>query len=98
MGRTVPTFTERIHQAAEHWSKFRRALLRQDRPYFDRIFQTCRTYPQSIMYQASDNAMETILLTKALDQEKRIATLEKLLGIEPVQQQDCLTFAEQSDD
>lgn len=81
MGRTVPTFTNRIHQAATHWSKFRRALLCQDRVHFDLIFQECRTYPQAIMYQCSDNTMATILLTKALDL-KRVATLEAKLGIE----------------
>ena len=79
MGRTVPTFRQRIEEAIRHWAKFRRALRREDQPYFDRLFLCVRSYTQAATYQSSDNTMEAIFLSIALDQEKRIAALEQLL-------------------
>src|ERR1700724_4204231 len=69
MGRTVPTFRQLIDDAMARWSKFRRALRREDQEYFDRLFRRVRSYTQAATYQASDNPMEAILLSIALDQE-----------------------------
>src|ERR1700675_204222 len=77
MGRTVPTFRQLIDDAIARWSKFRRALRREDQEYFDRLFRRVRTYTQAATYQASDNPMEAILLSIALDQEKRLDALER---------------------
>src|ERR1700731_2450827 len=76
MGRTVPTFRQLIDDAITRWSKFRRALRREDQEYFDRLFRRVRTYTQAATYQASDNPMEAILLSIAIDQEKRLDALE----------------------
>jgi hypothetical protein len=77
MGRTVPTFRQLIEDAMARWSKFRRALRREDQEYFDRVFRHVRSYTQAATYQASDNPMEAILLSIALDQEKRLDALER---------------------
>jgi len=77
MGRTVPTFRQLIDDAIVRWTKFRRALRREDQEYFDRLFRRVRTYTQAATYQASDNPMEAILLSIALDQEKRLDALER---------------------
>lgn len=79
MGRTVPTFVQLIQQAAEHWNKFRRALRREDHEHFDRLFVRVRYYTQAATYQCHDNPMEAILLSIALDQEKRLNAVEKVL-------------------
>lgn len=79
MGRTVPTFVQLIQQATEHWKKFRRALRREDQPHFDRLFVSVRCYTQAATYQCHDNPMEAILLCIALDQEKRLYAVEKIL-------------------
>jgi len=79
MGRTVPTFVQLIQQAAERWKKFRRALRREDQPHFDRLFLRVRCYTQAATYQCHDNPMEAILLSIALDQEKRLSAVEKVL-------------------
>jgi hypothetical protein len=79
MGRTVPTFVQLIQQAAERWKKFRRALRREDQPHFDRLFIRVRCYTQAATYQCHDNPMEAILLSIALDQEKRLSAVEKVL-------------------
>ena len=79
MGRTVPTFVQLVQQAAERWNKFRRALRREDQAYFDRIFLRVRFYTQAATYQANDNPMEAIFLSVAIDQEKRLAAVERVL-------------------
>jgi hypothetical protein len=79
MGRTVPTFVQLIEQNAERWKKFRRALRREDQPHFDRLFVRVRCYTQAATYQCHDNPMEAILLSIALDQEKRLDAVEKVL-------------------
>lgn len=79
MGRTVPTFVQLIEQHAERWKKFRRALRREDQPHFDRLFVRVRCYTQAATYQCHDNPMEAILLSIALDQEKRLDAVEKVL-------------------
>jgi hypothetical protein len=82
MGRTVPTFVQLIQNAALHWTKFRRALRREDQPFFDRLFHRARCYTQAATYQCHDNPMEAILLSIALDQEKRVDALERALHIQ----------------
>ena len=77
MGRTVPTFRQLVDDAIARWAKFRRALRREDQEYFDRLFRRVRFYTQAATYQASDNPMEAILLSIALDQEKRLDALER---------------------
>lgn len=82
MGRTVPTFRQLVEETAQRWAKFRRALRREDQEYFDKLFLHVRCYTQAATYQCNDNPMEAILLSIALDQEKRLATLERLLRCE----------------
>ena len=82
MGRTVPTFRQLIDDAIARWSKFRRALRREDQEHFDRLFHRVRCYTQAATYQCHDNPMEAILLSIALDQEKRITALERSAGCE----------------
>ena len=79
MGRTIPTFRQLIDEAVLRWAKFRRALRREDREYFDRLFRRVRSYTQAATYQCSDNPMEAVFLSIALDQEKRLAALERLI-------------------
>ena len=79
MGRTVPTFVQLVEQTAQRWTKFRRALRREDQEHFDRLFLCVRSYTQAATYQCNDNPMEAILLSIALDQEKRLTALEKVL-------------------
>ena len=77
MGRTVPTFRQLVDDAIARWAKVRRALRREDQEYFDRLFRRVRSYTQAATYQAGDNPMEAILLSIALDQEKRLDALER---------------------
>jgi hypothetical protein len=80
MGRTLPTFVQLVEAAVQKWQKFRRALRREDQEHFDRLFRRVRCYTQAATYQANDDPMEAILISIALDQEKRITKLEGLAG------------------
>src|SRR5271169_755359 len=80
MGRTVPTFVQLIQDTIARWSKFRRALRREDQEHFDRLFRRARCYTQAAAYQCNDNPMEAILLSIALDHEKRLDSLERAVG------------------
>ena len=82
VGRTVPTFRQLIDLTAARWHKFRRALRREDQGYFDRLFRRVRRYTQAATYQAHDNPMEAILLSTALDHEKRLEALEQQQNLE----------------
>jgi hypothetical protein len=79
MGRTVPTFVQLVEETTQRWAKFRRALKKEDQPHFDRLFASVRCYTQAATYQCHDNPMEAILLSIALDQEKRLHAIEKVL-------------------
>ena len=79
MGRTVPTFVQLVEQTTQRWAKFRRALRREDQAHFDRLFVRVRCYTQAATYQCNDNPMEAILLSIALDQEKRLHAVEQVL-------------------
>jgi hypothetical protein len=79
MGRTVPTFRQLVEAATQHWAEFRRALRREDQEHFDRLFLRVRLYTQAATYQCNDDPMEAILLAIALDQEKRLHAIEKVL-------------------
>jgi hypothetical protein len=80
MGRTTPTFVALLRQTEEYWDKFRRALRREDRPHFERLFHQVHYFTPSAMYQCHDNPVETILLTILLAHEMRIAAIEETLG------------------
>jgi hypothetical protein len=79
MGRTVPTFRQLIEEATQRWSKFRRALRREDQAHFDHLFHRVRCYTQAATYQCNDDPMQSILLSIALEQEKRLDALERAL-------------------
>ena len=82
MGRTLPTFVQLIEVTLQKWQKFRRALRREDQGHFDQLFRRVRCYTQAATYQCNDNPMEAIVLSIALDQEKRITALENLAGLD----------------
>jgi hypothetical protein len=92
MGRTLPTFRQLIDDAIARWSKFRRALRREDQEYLDRLFRRVRSYTQAATYQASDNPMEAILLSIALDHEKRLDVLERTVHTPELSADSTLTL------
>jgi hypothetical protein len=81
MGRTVPTYVQLISEQAAKWSKFRRALRREDKLHFDRLIASVRYYSQAATLQCSDDPRESIVLSMLLDLKKRIASIEASLQL-----------------
>jgi hypothetical protein len=68
-----------ISEQASKWSKFRRALRREDQLHFDRLIASTRYYSQAGAFQTSDDPRESIVLSMLLDLQKRVAGLEARL-------------------
>ncbi len=80
MGRTVPTFTNIIDQEAESWSKFRRGLRKEDQEVFDELFRAAKLHLAENFYAMRTVPFESIIMSIALEQAKRLKELERRIG------------------
>lgn len=60
----------------DRWSDYRRALRRQDKPHFDRLFEHASAHADASGYLNHQTPEIPILISILLEQEKRIASLE----------------------
>ena len=82
MGRTVATFRDLIEQELASWERvFGRALRREERSYFQLMFNRVRLYVQACTYEFPVHALDAINVTIGLDHEIRLRALEARLGI-----------------
>ncbi len=82
MGRTLATFRDLIEQELLSWERvFGRALRREERAYFEAMFNRVRLYTQACTYEYPVHAMDAINVTIGLDHEIRLRALEARLGI-----------------
>jgi hypothetical protein len=79
MGRTNPTFRDRLRRLEREFSDYRRALRRRDRPHFDRLFEHARDHADACGYLNHDTPLVPVLVSIALEQEARIAALDARL-------------------
>ncbi|WP_101296500.1 hypothetical protein [Halegenticoccus soli] len=79
MGRTNPTYRDAVRATEDRWADYRRALRRRDRPHFDRLFEHARAHADAGGYLNHQFAEILILVSVALEQERRIASLEERL-------------------
>ncbi|SEN32141.1 hypothetical protein SAMN05216388_1002309 [Halorientalis persicus] len=77
MGRTNPTFRDRLERLRADWSDYRRALRRRDEPHFDRLFEHARAHADACGYLNHDSPIVPVLLSVALEQQATIAALEE---------------------
>lgn len=80
MGRTNPTFRNLLEAVEDRWGAYRRALRRRDRPHFDRLFADADSHADAAGYLNADDAMDPILFSMLLEQQKRIAALDRRLA------------------
>jgi hypothetical protein len=86
MGRTVPTYIDQVRELEARWSKFRRALRRDDRLHFDRLLRSVRQYSPSGVCQNSDDVRESVALSILLDLQKRLAVIVAKLAVQDVEE------------
>ena len=76
MGRTVPTFSNLIESELASWSKFRRALRKEDREVFDDLFRAARMHVAENFYAMRTVPFESIVISMLLEQHKLIRQLQ----------------------
>ncbi|MEJ2008796.1 MAG: hypothetical protein P8Z30_11685 [Acidobacteriota bacterium] len=82
MGRTIATFRDLVEQEMLNWERvFGRALRREERTYFEAMFNRVRLYLQACTYEFPVNAMDAINVAVGLDHEIRLRSIEARLGI-----------------
>ncbi len=83
MGRTLPTVNQVLEQNREQWSRFYRALRREDRELLDRLFDGAKYFTAACVYQANVTPSESIILAMLLHLEKQIQELQARFGEPP---------------
>ncbi|MDQ7829160.1 MAG: hypothetical protein QN122_11135 [Armatimonadota bacterium] len=80
MGRTVATMTQLVDQELAAFSRFRRALRREDQEVLDRLFSAARHHAAAGAYQSHASPFETILLAMLLEVAKAVVSHERRLA------------------
>jgi hypothetical protein len=75
MGRTVVSIVQAFHQELESWRKFRRALARDDRDAFDRLFEHARRHAAEAAYVARPTPFEAVVMAILLEHEKTLSEI-----------------------
>ena len=76
MGRTLPTWRDRIESRIEHWSIFRRALRLDERSDFDRLVKSVRMRSSACSMVPAVDEIEPALLAMLVGLESRLSKLE----------------------
>ncbi|WP_273837115.1 hypothetical protein [Halococcus sp. PRR34] len=77
MGRTNPTYRDVIRSLEDRWQQYRRALRRDDKHHFDRLFEHGRTHADAAGYLNHQEPELTLLVSVALEQEKELQDLHE---------------------
>ena len=76
MGRTNPTYRDRLTALEDEWAPFRRALRRGDQQRFDRLFAYARNRADAAGHLNHADPLAPVWMAVALEQERRIVELE----------------------
>lgn len=80
MGRTNPTYRDRLRSLEERWSDYRHTLRRRDRDPFDRLWEHARGHADASGFQNPPDPMDAVLLSVCHEQERTIETLAERIG------------------
>ncbi len=79
MGRTLPTSTQLIQEFEQEWSKYERALRREDREALRELFAMVRLQSAPIAYAASPDPFQAFTLAMLGGVLRRVMHLERML-------------------
>ena len=79
MGRTVLTFTQKILALQSEWSKFRRALRKEDQEILDELFCFAKYHSAPSSYFSTPNPVEPILISMLIELLKEVKKLRSEL-------------------
>ena len=77
MGRTNPTYRDVIRALEDRWQQYRRALRRDDKQYFDRLFEHGRAHADAAGYLNHQEPELTLLVSVVLEQQKELQALHE---------------------
>jgi hypothetical protein len=81
MGRTLATFTQLVQQEIDSWSRYRRALRREDQQALDALFAAARHHAPAGAYLARETPFEVMLLSMLIEQQKHVVILQQKVTI-----------------
>jgi hypothetical protein len=79
MGRTTPTYRDRLRATREEWTDFERALRRRDRDAYGTLWEHAHGYADAGGCQNPPEPMDAIVLSMLLAQERERQELEARL-------------------
>ncbi len=79
MGRTVLSFTQKILALQSEWSKFRRALRKEDQEILDELFCFAKYHSAPSSYFSTPNPVEPILISMLIELLKEVKKLRSEL-------------------
>lgn len=79
MGRTLPTFNTFLEQEMAQWAEYRRALRKEDRAAFDRLFSLAKRHMAEAAHAARPSPFDALVISILVEQQKEIDRLRDLL-------------------
>lgn len=76
MGRTLPTFNSWLENEMTSWREFRRALRREDREAFDRLFGLAKRHMAEAASVGRPVPFDALVMSILLEQQKEIDRLK----------------------
>jgi hypothetical protein len=73
MGRTLPTIVQSLHAEEDLWRDFRRALRKEDRAAWDRLWRYARRHAAPLSMASRPVPMEGIFMAMLLGLAARVA-------------------------
>jgi hypothetical protein len=87
MGRTLPAITQLFLNEQEAFTRFRRALRREDQAAFDDLFAAARQHLAAAAYASHALPFEVFLLAMLLEEHKEVIRLREILEEEVLEEQ-----------
>ena len=86
MGRTNPTYRDRLSALEESWSDYRRGLRRHEQQQFDQLWEAARAHADASGLQNPADPMHSVLLSICLEQQETIQALSE--RVDALEEQD----------
>lgn len=80
MGRTNPTYRDRVQARRSDWRRMRKFLRRQQQPAYDRLWEHAETHADVAGEANPRDPMQGILMSICLGQQLEIERLEERLA------------------
>lgn len=80
MGRTNPTYRDRLDDLERDWKQYRRGLRASEQERFDELFEHAREYAHAAGYLNHPNPEIPLLLSVLLAHQRELAKLDSRLN------------------